>query len=107
MATEEGPHKKRRGSLINGATPGDFTKAARCGAKNRAGNPCQCPAMKNGRCRLHGGLSTGPRTLEGLEKCRMANWKTGEYSADRMEQQRIFRVLLRECQETLKQVSEI
>ncbi len=33
---------------------------ARCGAKTRSGAPCQSPAMPNGRCRLHGGLSTGP-----------------------------------------------
>ena len=31
-----------------------------CGAKNRSGNPCGLPAMDNGRCRMHGGLSTGP-----------------------------------------------
>ncbi|MDF2972517.1 MAG: hypothetical protein K0R61_2967 [Microvirga sp.] len=29
--------------------------------------PCCQPAMPNGRCRLHGGLSTGPRTPEGLK----------------------------------------
>ncbi|MGH6934066.1 MAG: HGGxSTG domain-containing protein [Dongiaceae bacterium] len=26
--------------------------------------------MANGRCRMHGGLSTGPRTAEGLARCR-------------------------------------
>lgn len=30
--------------------------APRCGAHaRRTGNPCRGPAMKNGRCRLHGG----------------------------------------------------
>ena len=33
--------------------------APRCLAKTRRGTQCQCPAMANGRCRLHGGLSTG------------------------------------------------
>jgi hypothetical protein len=28
-----------------------------CGAKTRAGTPCKRPAMVNGRCRLHGGLT--------------------------------------------------
>lgn len=28
-----------------------------CGAKTRAGGSCRQPAMKNGRCRLHGGKS--------------------------------------------------
>jgi hypothetical protein len=31
----------------------------RCGARTRSGNPCQSPAMPNGRCRLHGGPSPG------------------------------------------------
>ena len=37
-----------------------------CGAKNRAGLLCRGPAMKNGRCKFHGGASTGPRTASGL-----------------------------------------
>lgn len=31
----------------------------RCLARTRRGTACQCPAMKNGRCKLHGGKSTG------------------------------------------------
>ncbi|WP_436664222.1 phage terminase small subunit [Alicyclobacillus acidoterrestris] len=30
-----------------------------CGAKTRAGGKCKNAAMENGRCRLHGGKSTG------------------------------------------------
>lgn len=30
-----------------------------CGAKTRSGSPCQSKAMSNGRCRMHGGKSTG------------------------------------------------
>lgn len=37
--------------------------------------------MKNGRCRFHGGLSTGPKTQEGRERARRGNWKHGAYSA--------------------------
>lgn len=45
----------------------------KCGARCRAGHACRAPAVwaraanapRNGRCRLHGGLSTGPRTAEG------------------------------------------
>ena len=36
------------------------SKATRCLALTRKGTPCQAPAMKNGRCRMHGGKSTGP-----------------------------------------------
>jgi hypothetical protein len=31
--------------------------APRCGARTRSTKPCQSPAMKNGRCRMHGGKS--------------------------------------------------
>jgi len=34
---------------------------ARCGAQNRKGQECGQYAMANGRCRFHGGLSTGAR----------------------------------------------
>ena len=39
---------------------------ARCEAYARTtGNPCQAKAMTNGRCKNHGGMSTGPKTPEG------------------------------------------
>jgi hypothetical protein len=38
--------------------------------------------MKNGRCRLHGGLSTGPRTAEGRARCAAARRTHGFYSAE-------------------------
>jgi len=71
---------QRRGWLKNGNPPGDFMKAPRCGAKNRHGLRRQCPAMRNGRCRLHGGLSTGPRIREGWEAMRRARTTHGFYS---------------------------
>ena len=71
----------RRGRLRNGAQPGDFLAAPRCGARTRAGCSCRQPAMRNGRCRMHGGLSTGPRTPEGRERCRRARLTHGGYSA--------------------------
>ncbi len=40
-----------------------------CGAYARStGKPCRCKALRNSRCRLHGGLSTGPKTPEGKVK---------------------------------------
>lgn len=42
-----------------------------CGAWTRAGTPCRQKATwKSGRCKLHGGLSTGPKTEEGKERIR-------------------------------------
>lgn len=35
-----------------------------CGAKTRKGTPCQCKQLfRGGRCKFHGGLSTGPKGL--------------------------------------------
>jgi hypothetical protein len=56
--------------------------ALRCGARRRDGGACKSPAMSNLRCRMHGGLSTGPRTPEGLERSRKARWQHGLHSAD-------------------------
>jgi len=72
----------RRGRLRDGATPGDFLAAPRCGAHTRSGEPCRQPAMRNGRCRMHGGLSTGRRTAEGRARCAAARRTHGFYSAD-------------------------
>lgn len=93
MQTES--HAQRRGWLKNGNPPGDLTKAARCGAKTRRGTPCQGPAMANGRCRMHGGPSTGPRTPEGLERSRRARWIHGWYSREVRDERRESRRLLR------------
>jgi hypothetical protein len=38
--------------------------------------------MPNGKCRMHGGASTGPQTAEGLERSRKARWQHGYYSAE-------------------------
>ena len=40
-----------------------------CGAKTRSGGLCKRHDIQiNGRCRLHGGLSTGPKTVEGKKR---------------------------------------
>src|SRR5216683_4808653 len=95
------PHDKRHGMLRNGNPSGDFSKAARCGAKTRRGTSCQCPAMKNGRCRLHGGLSTGAKTAEGIERIRRAVTKHGRYSSAAKAERRYIRQLLKDCRSTV------
>ncbi len=99
--TAETPHEKRRGTLRNGNPPGDFSKAARCEARTRRGTPCQCPAMPNGRCRLHGGLSTGPKTLAGIERIRRAVTKHGRYSKRARGERKHYQKLLQDCREML------
>ena len=76
------------GWLKHGNPAGDLSQVPRCGAKNRKGTACQCPAMPNGRCRLHGGLSTGPKTAEGIERIRKARTKHGRHTAAAKEQRR-------------------
>ena len=98
------PRAKRCGWLKNGNPPGDFSKAPRCGAKTRKGTPCKAPAMPNGRCRMHGGKSTGPRTPEGLARSRKANWKHGFYSAEMVEERRFIRSMLRESREFMERI---
>jgi hypothetical protein len=73
---------RRRGRLRHGNPSGDFLAAPRCGAKTRAGCACRQPAMRNGRCRLHGGKSTGARTAAGLARCRTATLAHGQRTAE-------------------------
>ena len=57
------------------------SKRPRCGATTRKGTPCQARAVwdldrdrpVNGRCRCHGGLSTGPRTDAGRTAIQESN----------------------------------
>jgi hypothetical protein len=73
---------QRRGRLNNGNPGGDFLAASRCGARTRAGCACRQPAMANGRCRFHGGKSTGARTADGLARVRNARLVHGLRSAE-------------------------
>ncbi len=102
--SKQTPYGTRRGWLKNGNAPGDFSKAARCKAKTRRGTLCQCRAMPNGRCRLHGGLSTGPKTEDGIERIRRAVTKHGRYSASAKAEQQSIRALLRDARAWLGHV---
>lgn len=104
MESRNKPQAKRRGWLTSNNAPGDPNSAPRCGAKTRKGTPCRAPAMANGRCRMHGGKSTGPRTPEGLKRSRKANWKHGYYSAESIALRRYIRWLRRESRDTIEEV---
>lgn len=68
-----------------------------CGAKARQNNnqPCRQPGMKNGRCRLHGGKSTGPKTIEGKNRAASANYKHGLYTNDEIMERKIMQDMMR------------
>ena len=55
-------------------------RAPSCGARKRAGGSCLGLAMASGRCRLHGGASTGPRTAVGLARMVAAKTTHGRFA---------------------------
>ena len=57
----------------NGTLPKSGANPMRCGAKTRSDGTCKSPAMKNGRCRLHGGKTPAPGPTH-------PNYKHGLYS---------------------------
>ena len=76
-----------------------------CGAKTRRGTACQCPAnKKNGRCRLHGGASTGAKTEEGRARISAANLRHGKYTSDKLVKRRASAAKGREIREELRQM---
>ena len=75
--------------MLKNGNPTGAGKVPQCGAKTRKGSPCRSPAMQNGRCRMHGGASTGPRTPAGLARSRRANWKHGRYSVEARAQRKM------------------
>ena len=77
----------------------------RCGAKTRRGTACLRPAnKKNGRCRLHGGASTGPRTADGRARISAANLRHGEFTKDKLEKRRASAAKGRQIRNELRQM---
>jgi hypothetical protein len=70
-----------------------------CGAHARStGQPCKKPPMANGRCRLHGGLSTGRPIISG--------YYTREAKAQRARMRELTRsvkAMLKDAKEAAKQ----
>jgi hypothetical protein len=65
-------HKKAKMSKF------DLNSLPKCGAKTRSGSPCKRLGNKrNGRCKLHGGRSTGAKTAEGKLAVRTNPIKNG------------------------------
>jgi len=74
-AAEERAKRGYRGAFNLLPFPEELRSMMTCGAKTRAGTPCKQKGIyENGRCQLHGGLSTGPVTVEGKKKSAL-NWK--------------------------------
>lgn len=76
--SEDEPHAKAN----DVRKPCPYLNAQHCGARTRGQKTCRGPAMKNGRCRMHGGKSTGPQTSAGLMRSKTTNLKHGFYSLE-------------------------
>jgi len=69
--------------------PAGIPPRPRCGARTRRGSQCQSPAMPNGRCRMHGGMSPG------APKGNKNAFKHGRYAAEAIALRRDVAALLR------------
>ncbi len=74
-----------------------------CGARTRSGAPCRALAMRNGRCRMHGGCSTGRKTAAGIASHRAAVTIHGGRSREMIE----FRRRMRELQANARRMIEM
>ena len=74
-----------------------------CDAKTRSGSQCKKYALTGRkRCRLHGGLSTGPRTAEGKARIAAAHYKHGRRSKTFAETRKKIWVELRKKEAEMK-----
>ncbi len=74
-----------------------------CGARTRGGTSCKNMPMRNGRCRMHGGGSTGPKTAAGLARWRAAVTVHGGRSREMMK----FRARVRELRSAARRTIEL
>jgi hypothetical protein len=93
--------------LKNGNRQGNPNNAPRCGAKTRRGTKCLSPAMPNGRCRIHGGKSTGYKTQEGRERIRKANLRHGGYTPEAKAAKQQARVELERARQILRDLRRL
>ena len=69
----------------------------RCGAKTRSGGFCGHYSMPNGRCRYHGGKSTGAKN---------PRVKHGMYTKAAIEERRWMNELIKEVNQVASRISE-
>ncbi len=88
LSYDPGPGATKRG------VPADYAgdDPSLCNARTKSGRPCRSLGLEpNGRCKWHGGLSTGPRTPE--DKATTA----GNFS---WEKEKLKRQVVRQLQKT-------
>lgn len=75
----------------------DMHQAQRCLARTRRQTLCRSPAMKNGRCRMHGGTSPG------APKGNKNALKHGRYTAEAIAGRKSITELLRQARRLIRQ----
>lgn len=95
------PEKTEEMSRWQGALK-KANQASRCGAKSRKGTPCRSPAMKNGRCRMHGGKSTGAPL-----GVRHGRYRQGLYTKEAQQENMQIRAVLEDSKALLRRVSQL
>lgn len=73
-------------------------QSSRCLAKTRSNSLCQSPAMTNGKCRMHGGASTG------APKGNKNALKHGYYTEEAITQRRQIASLIRQSSKLIHEI---
>ena len=86
---------------------GPSWQGIRCEARTRRGTLCQRPGSKQtGRCKLHGGRSTGPRTEDGLARLVASKTTHGRTTAAERAKARHRSKVGREVMRELKDIEQ-
>lgn len=98
----------KKGNTIGAATRfGQDWPGKRCGARTKAGTPCQRAAVKRtGRCTRHGGKSTGPRTEAGCARIAAAQTKHGRQTKEELAEARQRAQVGREIRAELRAIEQ-
>ena len=88
--SQEQPHAKQIAMHQN---------SPRCGARTRSGSRCRSPAMPNGRCRMHGGMSPG------APKGNKNALKHGHYTAKAIARRHEIAKVLRDAKGSCEEVN--
>ncbi|MGA0543690.1 HGGxSTG domain-containing protein [Brevundimonas sp. VNH65] len=76
-------------------------RACRCGARTRAGTPCQSPAIKGRkRCRMHGGRSPGAPKGEAN-----GNYVSGRWTEETVRARALVKAMVKLCRTTLHEIA--
>ncbi len=82
-------------------TAGGRIKCKRCQARSsRKKQQCSKPALRGKNvCDTHGGMSTGPRTQEGIKRIQNAHWKHGNETKEAKAERRQMSLMFQRLEE--------